>query len=358
MSTARIHPTASALSSTIKHHLVPNLRPPTNVVVFGGCHSHLKRFRTRRALILAMSSSSFAPPKPIEAIVKASITVPDKLGDCPFCQRVLLTLEEKHLPYDLKLVDLGNKPEWFLKINAEGKVPVVKLDEKWVPDSDVIAQSLEEKYPDPPLRTPPEKASVGSKIFSTFIGFLKSKDPNDGTEQALLNELSSFNDYLKENVSHLMECDLSHLEKVVEFNSQKLTLIHFLWPCPLDVKKQIEICHFKPGRLGCFEGSTVYLDAKCYRGHFKPCAVRAVLYTWMPSGPFVNGKEVSAVDLSLGPKLYHLEIALGHYKNWTIPDSLPHVKSYTKAIFSKDSFVRTRALPEDVIAGWRPKVLG
>lgn len=30
----------------------------------------------------------------------------------PFCQRVLLTIEEKHLPYDMKLVDLGNKPEW------------------------------------------------------------------------------------------------------------------------------------------------------------------------------------------------------------------------------------------------------
>lgn len=30
----------------------------------------------------------------------------------PFTQRVLLTLEEKHLPYDLKLVDLSNKPEW------------------------------------------------------------------------------------------------------------------------------------------------------------------------------------------------------------------------------------------------------
>ena len=43
----------------------------------------------------------------------------------------------------------------------------------------------------------------GSKIFSTFIGFLKSKNPSDGTEQALLNELSSFNDYLKENVSSL-----------------------------------------------------------------------------------------------------------------------------------------------------------
>ncbi|RVW86110.1 Glutathione S-transferase DHAR3, chloroplastic [Vitis vinifera] len=72
----------------------------------------------------------------------------------------LLTLEEKHLPYEMKLVDLTNKPEWFLKISPGGTVPVMKLDEKWIADSDVIAQSLEEKYPDPPLGTPPEKASV------------------------------------------------------------------------------------------------------------------------------------------------------------------------------------------------------
>ncbi|KAJ7964493.1 Glutathione S-transferase [Quillaja saponaria] len=205
---------------------------------------------------------------------KLPVTKPNTLGDCPFCQRVLLTLEEKHLNYDLKLVDLANKPEWFLKINPEGKVPVIKLDEKWTADSDVITQSLEEKYPTPPLGTPLEKASVGSKIFLTFIGFLKSKDPNDGTEQALLNELRSLNDYLKEN------------------------------------------------------------------------------------GPFINGKDISAVDLSLGPKLYHVEIALGHFRKWSVPDSLPYVKSYTEAIFSRDSFTKTRALPEDVIAGWRPKVEG
>ncbi|CAN1122710.1 Probable glutathione S-transferase DHAR2, chloroplastic [Linum perenne] len=183
-------------------------------------------------------------------------------------------MEEKHVPYDMKLVDLTNKPEWFLKLSPEGKVPVVKLEDKWVPDSDVITQSLEEKFPDPPLATPAEKSSVGSKIFSTFIGFLKSKDPADGTEQALLSELSSFDDYIKEN------------------------------------------------------------------------------------GPYINGEKVSAADLSLGPKLYHLEIALGHYKNWSVPDSLPHVKSYMQTIFSMDSFVKTRALQEDVIAGWRPKVLG
>ncbi|KAJ9172988.1 hypothetical protein P3X46_016167 [Hevea brasiliensis] len=271
MSTARFQPTttlaaasaACAFSSSVKHHLGFTLRLPRNNSVF---RSH--SIRRRNLSVFAMSAVS----DPLEVCVKASITVPNKLGDCPFCQRVLLTMEEKHLPYDMKLVDLANKPEWFLKLSPEGKVPVVKLEDKWVPDSDVITQSLEEKFPDPQLGTPPEKASVGSKIFSTFIGFLKSKDASDGTEQALLNELSALNDYIKEN------------------------------------------------------------------------------------GPFINGEKVSAADLSLGPKLYHLEIALGHYKKWSVPESLPYVKSYMKAIFSLDSFVKTRALPEDVIAGWRPKV--
>ncbi|KAL2990766.1 hypothetical protein AAZX31_11G221300 [Glycine max] len=259
MSTVRVQVSACVFSATVN-----NLCLRQNAVV---------SFRKKKLLRL-VSMSSVPPSQPFEIAVKASVTTPNRLGDCPFCQRVLLTLEEKHLPYDPKLVDLTNKPEWFLKVNPDGKVPVIKFDEKWVPDSDIITQTLEEKYPSPPLLTPPEKATAGSKIFSTFIGFLKSKDPNDGTEQALLSELSSFSDYIKEN------------------------------------------------------------------------------------GPFINGSEISAADLSLGPKLYHLEIALGHYKKWTVPDSLTSLKSYMKVIFSRESFVKTSAQPQDVIEGWRPKVEG
>ncbi|KAL8142107.1 hypothetical protein V2J09_015139 [Rumex salicifolius] len=263
MSTLKLTPSASALSSTFK-------RLHFNPLPVASAPSFYRR-STRRTFTVSMSS---AVSNPLEICVKASPTTPNKLGDCPFCQRVLLTLEEKSLPYDMKLVDFGNKPEWFLKINPDGKVPVMKLGENWVADSDVLTSYIEENYPNPPLATPPEKATAGSKIFSTFIGFLKSKDPNDGTEQALLNELSSFNDYIKEN------------------------------------------------------------------------------------GPFINGKEVSAADLSLGPKLYHMEIALGHFKNWSVPDSLPYVKSYMKDLFSRESFVKTCASPEDVHAGWAPKVMG
>lgn len=48
----------------------------------------------------------------------------------------------------------------FLEISPEGKVPVVKFDDKWVADSDVIVRIVEEKYPEPSLTTPPEFASL------------------------------------------------------------------------------------------------------------------------------------------------------------------------------------------------------
>ncbi|KAL5681130.1 hypothetical protein ACJX0J_007515, partial [Zea mays] len=43
----------------------------------------------------------------VEVCVKAALGKPDMLSDC----EVLLMLEEKN-PYEVKLVDLGNKPEW------------------------------------------------------------------------------------------------------------------------------------------------------------------------------------------------------------------------------------------------------
>lgn len=157
-------------------------------------------------------------------------------------------------------------------MNPEGKVPVVKFDGKWVPDSDVIVGILEDKYPEPSLVSPAQFSSVGSNIFASFSSFLKSKDSNDGTEQALLAELNALDEHLKAN------------------------------------------------------------------------------------GPFVAGEKVTAVDLSLAPKLYHLVVALRHFKSWTIPESLAKVHNYIKLLFSRESFEKTKAAEEYIIAGWAPKV--
>lgn len=208
----------------------------------------------------------------LEVCVKAAVGAPDVLGDCPFSQRVLLTLEEKKIPYQMHLINVSDKPKWFLEANPEGKVPVIKLDCKWIADSDVIVGLLEEKFPDPSLASNPEFASVGSKIFSTFGTFLKSKDACDGSEQALLVELKALDDHLK--------------------------------------------CH----------------------------------------GPYICGEKVTAVDLSLAPKLYHLVVTLGHFKGWSVPENLCSVHKYIKLLFARGSFEKTKAAKEYVIAGWAPKV--
>ncbi|XP_042968383.1 glutathione S-transferase DHAR2-like [Carya illinoinensis] len=74
-------------------------------------------------------------------------------------------------------------------------------------------------------------------------------------------------------------------------------------------------------------------------------------------GPYVAGEKMTAVDLSLAPKLYHLEVALGHFKNWTVPESLTHFHIYKKLLFSRDSFQKTNPAIESIIAGWKPKVI-
>ncbi|CAH2067381.1 unnamed protein product [Thlaspi arvense] len=104
----------------------------------------------------------------LDICVKVAVGAPDVLGDCPFSQRVLLTLEEKKLPYKTHLINVSDKPHWFLNVSPEGKVPVVKLDGQWVADSDVIVGLLEDKYPEISLKTPPEFASVGCKLFGAF----------------------------------------------------------------------------------------------------------------------------------------------------------------------------------------------
>jgi glutathione S-transferase len=70
---------------------------------------------------------------------------------CPYCARVRIALEEKGLDYETVEVDLGHRPEWLVELNPpKGRVPV--LDDGWtLPESQVILEYLEERYPKHPL---------------------------------------------------------------------------------------------------------------------------------------------------------------------------------------------------------------
>ena len=69
---------------------------------------------------------------------------------CPFCARVRIALAEKAIGWETIEIDLDNRPDWLYELNPTGKVPV--LDDGFVlPESAVIMEYLDERYPEQPL---------------------------------------------------------------------------------------------------------------------------------------------------------------------------------------------------------------
>ena len=70
---------------------------------------------------------------------------------CPFCARVRITLAEKHVEFEAIEVDLTDRPAWIYEKNVTGRVPVIEDDGWLLPESAVIMEFLEERYPEPAL---------------------------------------------------------------------------------------------------------------------------------------------------------------------------------------------------------------
>jgi glutathione S-transferase len=71
---------------------------------------------------------------------------------CPYAARARIVLAEKGLDYEAVEIDLGDRPAWLYEKNPLGRVPVYEEDEGLVlPESRVIMEYLDERYPEPPL---------------------------------------------------------------------------------------------------------------------------------------------------------------------------------------------------------------
>jgi len=70
---------------------------------------------------------------------------------CPYCARARLVLAEKGVEYEPVEIDLEDRPAWIYEKNPTGRVPVLEEDTFVLPESAVIMEYLEERYPEPPL---------------------------------------------------------------------------------------------------------------------------------------------------------------------------------------------------------------
>jgi len=51
----------------------------------------------------------------------------DTNGWCPFCERVWVYLEAKNIPYNERLINLQNKPEWYKDLVPTTLVPAIVI---------------------------------------------------------------------------------------------------------------------------------------------------------------------------------------------------------------------------------------
>ncbi|HEY5059844.1 MAG TPA: glutathione S-transferase family protein [Gaiellaceae bacterium] len=86
---------------------------------------------------------------------------------CPYCARARIALAEKDIEYEAVEIDLADRPAWIYEKNATGRVPVIEEDAWVLPESAVIMEYLEERYPEPPLLAadPADRALARLWIF-------------------------------------------------------------------------------------------------------------------------------------------------------------------------------------------------
>jgi glutathione S-transferase len=108
---------------------------------------------------------------------------------CPYVQRAAIALREKKVPFERVVIDLANKPDWFVKISPLGKVPLLRVPrpvggEAILFESNVICEYIEETQPGPrlhpedPLQRAEHRAwmEFGSAILADLWGYETTRD--------------------------------------------------------------------------------------------------------------------------------------------------------------------------------------
>lgn len=117
---------------------------------------------------------------------------------CPFVQRSVITLLEKQVDFDIRYIDLADKPAWFLAISPFGKVPLLKRGDTVLFESAVINEYLDEVYepvlhPADPLKKAHNRAWIefGSNVLFNQWHWSNAADgaAYEKMERTLLDQL-------------------------------------------------------------------------------------------------------------------------------------------------------------------------
>jgi RNA polymerase-associated protein len=111
---------------------------------------------------------------------------------CPFSHRCRFVLFEKGMDFEIRDVDLYNKPEDIAVMNPYGQVPILVERDLILYESNIINEYIDERFPHPQLMPgdPVDRARVRlfllnfEKELFTHVAVLESRN-NKGNEKTL-----------------------------------------------------------------------------------------------------------------------------------------------------------------------------
>ena len=123
---------------------------------------------------------------------------------CPYAARARIVIAEKGIEFETVEIDLSDRPAWLYEKNRAGRVPVVEEDGgDPLPESAVIMEFLEERYPEPALlpADPADRAAVRLLIFRDHDltdPYYALRRGEDGAREELDSALGRFDSLLGE----------------------------------------------------------------------------------------------------------------------------------------------------------------
>jgi glutathione S-transferase len=117
---------------------------------------------------------------------------------CPYCARTRIALAEKGIEYETVEIDLADRPSWIYEKNPLGRVPVIEDDAFVLPESAVINEYLEERYPEPALLPTDAAERAFARLLVFRFDQLSSpyyalRREEDGARERLDAELAKLN---------------------------------------------------------------------------------------------------------------------------------------------------------------------
>jgi len=143
----------------------------------------------------------------------------------PWVVRAAMAARYKNLSFELEAPEGGLKSDAYLALNPMGKIPTLVDGDVTLPESDVICQYLEDKYPEPALlpASPAERNKVRllNRVIDLYVW-----PPISAMLRQMLTETTD---------QKLIETAISDGCKAIEY------LVHFMGPGPYAWRDQLTL---------------------------------------------------------------------------------------------------------------------